>query len=216
MELIIQYHDFLGNHLNRQLYELAIRKSEFFAASKTSDSKYNPDWRRSRVIFDEQLAGFHRIIESKLLEILPEMFNRLCIDPFRIGSFEVQLTTHNHGDFFKIHRDNGTVNTNTRRITFVYYFHAQPKPFSGGELILYDLERQELITPRNDLLVLFLSHRIHEVKPVSCPDAAFENGRFTLNGWIRSASSATASSFHFGYNMFRPDFNKKSLIKSKH
>ena len=29
-----------------------------------------------------------------------------------------------------------------RRLSYVYYFHRQPRPFRGGDLLLYDTDRQ--------------------------------------------------------------------------
>jgi 6-pyruvoyl-tetrahydropterin synthase len=41
------------------------------------------------------------------------------------------------------------------------------------------------IEPRNNSIVFFDSRCKHEVMPVCCPSRQFEDGRFTLNGWLR-------------------------------
>ncbi len=204
MKLFYQYKDFFGGQLNRELYALAVSKNEIFSHSKTSNSKYYPEWRKSKVIYDSQFALFKNLIEKKIRESMDEIYRALELMPFEIGSFEVQLTSHNDGEYFKWHKDNSTPGTASRRITFVYYFHALPKPYSGGELIIHDEEHQYVIEPVNDSIVFFDSGRKHEVKEVVCPGGAFNDGRFTLNGWIRCRTSQQLNNSHFGYNIFAP------------
>ena len=78
-----------------------------------------------------------------------------------------------------------------RALTGVFYFHRQPKGFSGGELRLYAIGRAEDdrryvdLTPGSDTLLLFPSWAPHEVRPVSCPSGAFLDSRFAINCWYR-------------------------------
>jgi hypothetical protein len=97
----------------------------------------------------------------------------------------VQLTSHNDGEYYHWHTDNGSEATRTRVLSFVYYFHGSPRRFSGGELVVYDGDGSDEIEPLHDRLVLFRSSTKHEVKPVSCSTRLFEDSRFTLNGWLR-------------------------------
>lgn len=94
-----------------------------------------------------------------------------------------------------MHNDNGSSETQNRELTYVYYFYREPKPFSGGELLLYDSKIEnnyyvqadsfKTVEPRNNSIVFFPSRYLHEVKLVSCPSKAFADSRFTINGWIR-------------------------------
>ena len=123
---------------------------------------------------------------------------------FDICSFEIQLTSHNDGEYYKWHTDNGTLDTATRVITFVYYFYGQPKKFSGGELIIYQPDEEPaVIDPANDSVVFFRSHTRHEVKAVTCPSQQFEDGRFTLNGWIRRKETVLRDDY-FDARIFGP------------
>nr|WP_256386659.1 2OG-Fe(II) oxygenase [Hydrocoleum sp. CS-953] len=107
----------------------------------------------------------------------------------------MQLTAHNDGCFYTIHSDANTEMTATREMTYVYYFYQEPKSFSGGELVIYETKVEgnnlskhndfKVIEPRNNSIIFFPSRYLHEVLPVSCPTKAFENSRFTFNGWIR-------------------------------
>ena len=57
---------------------------------------------------------------------------------FALGEVERQLTAHGSGGFFAPHVDTGHPIDANRRISCVYYFHASPRRFTGGELKLYD------------------------------------------------------------------------------
>lgn len=214
MKLFIRYPGFFGEQLNRELYELAVSKNEMFSLSKTSYSNYYPEWRKSKVMYDSQFTYFKQTLEQKIRDRLDEIHRLLEIKKFEIDSFEVQLTSHNDGEYFKWHRDNSTPETANRLITFVYYFHSIPKPFSGGELIIYNNETQHVIEPANDSIVIFNSGLRHEVNTIVCPSRLFKDGRFTLNGWIRSKKSLQIDNSHFGYNMFSQAVNSRQKRNS--
>jgi Rps23 Pro-64 3,4-dihydroxylase Tpa1-like proline 4-hydroxylase len=204
VEAYLQYFDVFGKETNRELYRLAMAKNGLFSQSKTSPNKHYPDWRRSTVIYEDQLGGIIARLHQAVAARLPEALGALGLPPFDIGSFEVQLTSHNDGEYYRWHTDNGTPETAMRVITFVYYFHAVPGRFEGGELVIYPPGGQPLVVePRNDSLVLFSSRLRHEVKPVACPSRLFEDGRFTLNGWVRRRT-ATRRDDCFGYEIFAP------------
>ena len=202
--LFYLYPDFLGKTMNRELYKLAITKNGRYSQSRTSRAKMYPEWRKSKVIYHDQFREFEELMKEKLLGRFDEICEQLKIPTFEIDFFEVQLTSHNDGEYFKWHRDNSTLETASRTITFVYYFHAIPKKYSGGELIIYDGEKEHVVVPQNDMIVVFHSGRKHEVRQVNCPSGRFESGRFTLNGWIRSQTARRVDHRYFGYNMFVP------------
>jgi len=148
--------------------------------------------RRSRVLMD--LGGHEKLIVDRVLTCLPRVLQKWGRDPFPISRVEAQTTASNHGDFFCCHSDNGAEAVATREITFVYFFHREPKQFSGGELRIYDSRRENdnyvptanyrTIVPEQNQLVLFASGLSHEITPVDCPSGNFANSRFTVNGWI--------------------------------
>lgn len=199
-----QYFGVLGSRTNRELVRLAVDKHGQFRRSKTSSSPNYPGWRRSTVIYEDQLVDFEAMLKAKLLERLPEVLESLQLPRFDIANFELQLTSHNDGEYYKWHTDNSTPQTAARVVSFVYYFHENPKRYSGGELVLHPRDGKSLVVePRNDSLVMFASHSRHEVRPVVCPTKKFEHGRFTLNGWIRRQSAARSDDC-FGYGIFAP------------
>ena len=148
--------------------------------------------RRSHVLMN--LGGHERMITDRVLTCLPRVLQKWGRDPFPISRVETQAAASNHGDFFHCHSDNGADAVAAREITFVYFFHREPKQFSGGELRIYDSRRENdnyvptanyrTIVPEQNQLVLFASGLSHEITPVDCPSGQFTDSRFTVNGWI--------------------------------
>ena len=94
------------------------------------------EYRRSRVLQD---LGPHReVVVDRVQACLSRILEQLDREPFPVTRVEAQITASNDGDFFRWHNDNGQGEIATREITFVYFFHREPKQFQGGELRLYD------------------------------------------------------------------------------
>jgi SM-20-related protein len=150
------------------------------------------DYRRSRVL--QELGSHRELVASRIRAFLPRIVEQLKREPFPVARVEAQITASNDGDFFRWHNDNGEGEIASREVTFVYFFHREPKQFQGGELRLYDsrwengMYRPEssyrTIVPQQNQMICFLSSLAHEITPVECPSAAFGDSRFTLNGWL--------------------------------
>ena len=141
--------------------------------------------RKSRVLYD--LGEHEAAISGRILSYLPRILPAVGVDAFPIARVEAQITASNHGDFFRPHEDNGEPPLQTRELTFVYFFHREPKAFRGGELRIYDSPERgsyRAIVPQQNQIVFFPSHLVHEITPVECPSGAFLASRFTLNGWF--------------------------------
>ncbi len=190
----VQIDNFLTQEEKDQLLAYTLqRESAFVVTSTTTNSQPYPDYRNSQVLYS--FPEFHELIVSRIQAILPDVTNKLGVPLIPISQIEAQLTAHNDGNYYKIHNDNGSSETATREFTYVYYFYREPKPFSGGELLIYDskiennyyvqAESFKTVEPRNNSIVFFLSRYMHEVLPVSCPSKAFADSRFTINGWVR-------------------------------
>ena len=162
----------------------------------------DPSYRKSRVLYD--LGEYCDLVKDRLIHLLPEVLSVFNREAFPLSKIDTQITASNDGDFFKVHQDNSSMepaDIPLRELSYVYYFHSEPKAFRGGQLKIYDsgdgegensTGRARTITPRQNTLVLFPSSYDHEVLPVRCPTAKFANSRFTVNGWL--IREATASS----------------------
>ncbi|GGA55713.1 2OG-Fe(II) oxygenase [Okeania sp. KiyG1] len=189
----IEIPNFLSAEENQKAIEIAIQNRDQYIESTTTTKA--DKYRQSYVLFSQYFPELTALIQSKILQTLPEVLAQLNFRPFEISEIEAQLTAHNDGCYYKIHNDAGSEKTASREITYVYYFYQEPKAFSGGELRIYDTELKageaithenfQTITPANNSIIFFNSRCRHEVMPVVCPSKAFEHSRFTVNGWIR-------------------------------
>ncbi|WP_254173499.1 2OG-Fe(II) oxygenase [Planktothrix pseudagardhii] len=190
----VQIENFLTLEENKEALKIALKQSSKFVASQTTTQASN--YRKSSILYATLFPEFYEFLRKKLIATLPSILTQLNLSPFTISQVEMQLTAHNDSCFYKIHNDSGSPETNTRIISYVYYFYKEPKNFSGGNLRLYATEWQNGyalnerefidIEPHNNSIVFFDSRCKHEVMPVSCPSRRFEDGRFTLNGWLRA------------------------------
>jgi hypothetical protein len=149
--------------------------------------------RRSKTLDD--LGPFAPVFAEKIKEVLAPVLSRLKLPSFPLGEIELQITASGDGDYFRMHRDGDE--TSTRVLSFVYFFHREPRRFSGGELRIFDAQRVEgksvptdraqLLSPRQDVIVFFPSENEHEILPVRVASRAFGDSRFTVNGWIHRA-----------------------------
>ena len=141
----------------------------------------------------------------KLRAVLPEVLWRLRVEDLDLdlGRIETKVAVYLevaavlNGGFGLAHRDDG-VREKTRHplVSCVYYFHRAPRPFVGGDLLLHDAGRAggaggafSRIEPLCNSIVFFPSDCLHEITPVAC-GAEFEDGRFSINGWIHGPNSA--------------------------
>ena len=189
--------EFLSPAELNDLMSYALAHQEHFVISEVispgvhGKSATDFEYRRSRVLMD---LGLHQErIVSRLRSTLPWALPRLGIEPFPISRVEAQITASQDGDFFRWHSDNGQGEVEARQVTFVYFFHREPKGFEGGELHIQGPDCDNTgqppshyytIIPDQNQLVLFDSSLTHEIAPVKCASGNFADSRFTVNGWF--------------------------------
>ena len=152
----------------------------------------NYEHRRSRVLMD--LAQYQDLVLDRVKAVLPRVLQKLGMEEFAIAAVEAQITASNEGDFFLAHSDNGSDRVASRNLTFVYFFHREPRQFEGGELRIHDARLEagtyisagsyQTIVPQQNQIVFFPCRLLHEITPVSCASQRFAGSRFTLNGWL--------------------------------
>ncbi|MGC1558645.1 MAG: 2OG-Fe(II) oxygenase [Bradyrhizobium sp.] len=178
------------------LLQYTMRRGHEFTRSGVLDtgggSRTDNSYRRSQVLYD--LPSCKELFVDRITSYLPFVLARLRQPPFPISQFEIQLTATNHGQFFKMHRDDDSNAVRSRLITFIYYFFREPKGFDGGALRVYD-SRVDLygnvtpgdfqtIHPSQNQMIFFPSNSLHEVLPVNCASGDLADSRFTVNGWV--------------------------------
>lgn len=177
MNTYFRIENFLSLQENQAILGWAFKNENMF--SKSSVTTKVDNYRRSRVAHTFPVRDY---VITKLVDLLPLIAEILELN-FDMGVIESQITASNDGDYFKIHMD-CSQDCPQRVLTYIYYFHNQPKTFTGGELAIYSHDSTTLIEPANNSLICFPSVCLHEVLTVQCPSKIFSDGRFTLNGWI--------------------------------
>jgi predicted 2-oxoglutarate/Fe(II)-dependent dioxygenase YbiX len=172
-------------------HEPDFQPGKVFTAGSSWAGMVDPEVRRARD--KKMLDAVWDLFDRRLRDLLPDVRRTLGIPWFPLAGIERRLVVHADGDFFGVHTDNGRPAVSARRITAVYYFHATPKRFSGGELRLYDGVLQDgrvgpgttytKLEPLDNSLVFFPSQLFHEVRPVQANGGDFRDGRFTVNMW---------------------------------
>ena len=192
----LRFDDVLEPDEHARLLEYALTHEPGFEASavmvSSTDSHVDPRYRASGTLMslDDLVGG----LERRLRSLIPYARRELGLPWFPVGKAEIQMAVHQLGDFFGAHVDDGNESVAGRRLTCVYYFHRQPKRFSGGELRLYDTiernghaERAETfvsVEPADNSAVFFASDCFHEVRAVRSQTRSFPDSRFSVNVWF--------------------------------
>jgi hypothetical protein len=190
--------EFLAPEELEDLMRFAVaHESDFSASEVVSPSAdggiVNYEHRRSQVLMD--LGHHHDPILTRIHAVLPQVLDKLGMETFSITDVEVQITASNDGDFFHFHSDNGSGRVASRHLTFVYFFHREPRQFEGGELRIHDARLEDgtyvsqgslhTVVPQQNQIVFFPCELLHEISRVNCASQQFADSRFTLNGWLR-------------------------------
>jgi SM-20-related protein len=190
--------EFLAPQELEELMRFTIQHEADFSASEVVSPSadggiVNYEHRRSRVLME--LSHHQDLILTRIKAVLPQVLNELDMEEFSIADVEVQVTASNDGDFFHFHSDNGSDRVASRHLTFVYFFHREPRQFEGGELRIHDAHLEDgtyvsegtyqTIVPQQNQIVFFPCELLHEITPVNCGSQLFADSRFTLNGWLR-------------------------------
>jgi Rps23 Pro-64 3,4-dihydroxylase Tpa1-like proline 4-hydroxylase len=190
--------EFLAPQELEELLNYALQHEAEFQNSVVVSPSGDPgvidyDHRRSRVLMD--LGKHEQVILDRIRGVLPRVLEQLGVEEFPVTRVEAQITASNDDDFFGAHSDDSQETIASRRITFVYFFHREPRQFEGGELRLHDSRGSErhvsagsyqTIVPQPNQIVFFPCSLLHEITPVECPSRAFGDSRFTINGWLHN------------------------------
>jgi SM-20-related protein len=185
------FHDFLDEDMVAGLLEYTIANKAAFQPTMVGSEKRRPDPAIRVSLATRDLGSFKPILRAKFLALIPDLVAKLQATPVDTPKLELQLVAHGDGAFYKRHIDTKTASgaNNIRVLSGVYYFHVQPKAFTGGALRLYAIGDPSMTTfadiePEHNTLLVFPSWVLHEVMPVSCPSHRFVDSRFAINCWV--------------------------------
>jgi SM-20-related protein len=176
------------------LFDWAVAQEADFVASNLADGRIDPARRNSLSFPRDRMLPWRDVMVSRLTDLLPQLLAETGMERFALHRIELDALAYRDGAFFQRHIDAVIRSTDEqaadeRILTAVYYFHREPKGFSGGELRLSSIARDmptlRDIVPERNCLVAFPSWTPHEVLPVRCPSGQFADSRFAINLWAR-------------------------------
>ncbi len=183
--------NFLAPPLVAVLLDHAIASETHFRQAKVEGAKLDPQF---RVALDcGSLPGpLGKAFEAAIFDRLAEIWRGVGIPPFPVVRTELSLAAHRDRAYYRKHIDTFTHDARSaepsdRIVSGVFYFHRQPKAFTGGELAIHSIMGTEVvqtIEPRSNRLVVFPSFVPHEVMPVCLPGDQFADARFSINCWL--------------------------------
>ncbi len=145
--------------------------------------------RYSRVLLDvdRRLA---ELMRSQIRRVLPDVLVRMDYPVVEPTGIDVRLTVTEDAGRFCGHVDASDKVVADRQLTYVLFVHAEPKGFAGGHLRIVDSlvpggqARRVEVEPVQNRMALFPARYFYEVTDVHVPSGRFEDGHFTVNGWL--------------------------------
>ncbi len=181
--------DFLSLDEKEEILErIILRRSEFVTSAISGNTVH---YRRSLAMPAD--ADTRALFSRRIAEHWP-LLASIAGDRTRLNpqELECQITAHTDLCHFHVHSDNGSDAVRCRALSYVYYLRLRPGSFFGGELKIYPdrkrLDEVILIRPIDNSAFFFRSELLHEVIPTYVPSGAFEDSRFTVNGWIAGSA----------------------------
>jgi hypothetical protein len=185
--------DFLGARRAGELLSFALAHEADFVPSEVGsdgDMVVKPETRRS-LSFEGDLSGVIGAFADAISRASEGLKAATGCGDFGPDLTDLELVAHLDGHRFRRHVDTATgasrmLGPADRVLSLVYYLHAEPKVFTGGDLVMHALigEERRVIAPRHDRLVAFPSIAPHQVAPISLPGNRFADARFSLVCWL--------------------------------
>ncbi|MCT7982100.1 2OG-Fe(II) oxygenase [Laspinema sp. A4] len=176
----------LDNFLNRAEYQELIQT--IFPQEGTASSGIQLPTPQSFALSRELLL--HRV-----QMMLPDVLIQLGLEGFPLTAMEAEETPNHAPEGQAISTDGNRPETALRVLNFCYFFYQTPKPFSGGEMRIYDsqmvnnqvsiAQSYKTIEPRQNSIVFFLTSNAYEVLPIHPNSPAFSDRCFRFRGWMR-------------------------------
>ena len=191
--------DFLGARRNAELLEWTLDQRPRYRPATLASGAVDPGRRVSELLGD--LGPAREWFADAIHAAAPALFAGTGTEPFAIEYLEMEIAAHGDGAHFATHTDipvgwgrrplgGDRSGTQDRLLSVVYYYHREPRGFSGGQLRLHRFGSNGAegdfvdVEPANDSLVVFPSWVSHEVRAVACPSRRFEDYRFAVNCWL--------------------------------
>lgn len=184
--------DFLTPEFNQAILDSMLadlptfKDAEVFSHDSTG-GRVAPETRvaKTAALTRKVREDFRAAVQAILPEVMPKVGLKMRDD----FTFEISAALHHDGGFFSRHTDSrtGVEDETIRYASAVYYLSRTPQHFLGGQFRLHALmgDGHQDFEATNNALMIFPSFAPHEVLPISVPSGRAEDGRFSINCWVR-------------------------------
>ena len=195
------YSNWLEDAQAQSLFSYAVASEAQFTPGTLSDRPYlsHVDTSGRRLLILRDLGPFAALLSARARAVQHDLETAFGMPHIPATDVELEMVAHRDGDFFLPHIDTFTRTVDSlptnRRLSLVYYFHRLPSRFTGGRLSLHapGSGQPVALQPLHNSLMAFPSFLPHEVQPVSCPDGAFADSRFSVNIWLWGRTGGSPS-----------------------
>jgi Rps23 Pro-64 3,4-dihydroxylase Tpa1-like proline 4-hydroxylase len=196
--------NFLPHDFHDTLIPFVLANQSKFVSSRVGrHAEYKPDVRMS-LEYSERWADGDRFVRHLLS--IPDILPRLDLSHEVFDVAAVRVRIYLDGHFFRVHVDAEPNSPSANRLyAFVYFFQRTPRPYEGGELLLFDTDydamtlsrtRFTCILPEDNSIVLFPATYFHAVLPVRVASGELADSRFVVNGLVSRHVNGTQGAEH--------------------
>ena len=167
----VHIRDFLSHAERARLLSAAFATQGLFTpggVGRGADRKVRPLERQALALRLPGQGGVRAWLVPKLREALPMVSMLLRVDSHDLCRMGLTMVVHPDGGFGVRHRDGAP-------LAAICYFHRDPRPFSGGDLLLHDTDVEtgrssasefSRVVPLGGSVVFYPSYYAHEIAAV--------------------------------------------------
>jgi hypothetical protein len=195
--------DFLPESELQRLFDWTLSIADRFRPATVSRARPRVDAEWRIALTTAKIGPLETMLRERLLGALPQVMAETGTGGPTPTSLELELAAHGDGAYYRPHMDipvganrrpTGATQGEDRVLSAVYYFHAEPQAFSGGQLRLFRFgtippvqEPQPAnhvdLEPVRNSLVAFPSWVPPEVRQIRVPTGDLRDYRLALNCW---------------------------------
>ena len=182
----VHIRDFLSHAERERLLSAALEMRGLFAPAgvgRGAARKVRPSARRALEARLPSRSGVCAWLVPKIRGALPKVCMLLRVNGLDRRRMSLAMVAYADGGFGARHRDSFP-------LLGILYFHRDPRPFSGGNLLLHDTEVEtgrcsafdfSRVAPITGSIVFYPGRYMHEVTPVACASGDFADARLSVS-----------------------------------
>ena len=194
----VHIENFLPRAEHEHMCAIALSLAADFAGGRVGppeDRRIDESHRRGLAVDHVASDRFGTTLVPRCLALLPSIRRRLRLNPRTADrAVGVSLAAYPHGGFAGPHCDTGPRPYPRLQLHCVYFFHRDPRAFSGGDLLLYDTDVEtgdydrfafSRIVPASNSLLVLPTSCYHEVTQVTSRSTALADARLSATVLLR-------------------------------